>query len=358
MYVYLSLLKRKLALRQRHGIKILIGWLLLMMAIHVTAMINLEGMSLTDAIWVTTVTATTVGYGDVSAKTDAGRLATIIIMFGGTIFILANLAAGISDYQANKRRQKLNGTWDWKNVNKQLLVISTTANEPKSYLETLFQQFRVSPDYKDNDYLLMTHAFDAEGAPESLMKLGVMWVRGDGDSDAEMELARVRQASVIAVLGDNRIPKADALVYDVVSRIRAAGYTGRIIAECEDDQNRKRLIDQYSAEVLRPTRGYPEMLMRAIVAQGSQAIVEEIITCGGVECETTVFDAPLSLDWSDFASAMIDAGVGTPIGCIVDGATITAPSGHIDRISGVYTLIHDNRAETHDKVQRIAKASQ
>lgn len=357
MYVYLSLLKRKLALRQRHGIKILIGWLLLMMTLHVIAMINIEGMSLTDAIWVTTVTATTVGYGDVSAKTDAGRMATIIIMFGGTIFILANLAAGISDYQANKRRQKLNGTWDW-TVNKHLLVISTTATEPKAYLEAMFQQFRRSDDFKDNDYLVMTHAFDADGEPESLMKLGVMWVRGDGDSDAEMEIGRVNQAAVIAVLGDNRVPKADALVYDVVSRIRATGYKGRIIAECEDDRNRKRLVDQYGAEVLRPTRGYPEMLVRAVVAQGSQAIVEEIITCGGIECETTVLETERQLNWPAFASSLIRAGVGTPIGCVIDGKTIVAPNGHLQGVSAVMTLLHNNSPTTHDTVRTIARSSQ
>ena len=48
---------------------------------------NPQMTGLDDALWYMVVTITTVGYGDISAQTNAGRLVGVVIMFAGIGFI-------------------------------------------------------------------------------------------------------------------------------------------------------------------------------------------------------------------------------------------------------------------------------
>ncbi|WP_119327529.1 potassium channel family protein [Companilactobacillus musae] len=56
-----------------------------------------EGISLSNALWWAIVTATTVGYGDISPHTLIGRIASVILMFVGVGFI-GTLTSSISSY--------------------------------------------------------------------------------------------------------------------------------------------------------------------------------------------------------------------------------------------------------------------
>jgi Ion channel. len=56
-----------------------------------------ENMSFTDSLWWAFVTATTVGYGDISPKTGAGRIIAVILMMSGIGFI-GMLTGTISTY--------------------------------------------------------------------------------------------------------------------------------------------------------------------------------------------------------------------------------------------------------------------
>lgn len=349
-YMMLNIFQRmqqRIEMHRGHAIKIFSGWLVLMAILHVVAMMTIEGMGLSDAIWVTFVTATTVGYGDVSAKTVQGRAATIIIMFCGTIFVLAALASLLFERAAEKRDRKNTGKWRW-NLKDHILIISTTATEPARYLTALVTQLRADPAFAERPVQIMTHGFDADGLPDALADLKVVYARGDGDSDEEMTLGNVASAHMIVVLGDDRTPKADALVYDVVSRVRAAGFAGRIIAECEDDRNRARLSAGPMDSCVRPSRAYPEMLGRAIVAPGAERVIEEIFTFGGIECEFVALgESAQRGTWRDLVCRSMDAGLGMPIAYRNDNHVVTSPPAS-DSITadGLYVLMgqHDQEA--------------
>jgi voltage-gated potassium channel len=339
-------MQRRIEMHRGHAIKIFTGWLVLMAVLHVVAMMTIEAMGLSDAIWVTFVTATTVGYGDVSAKTVPGRAATIIIMFFGTIFVLAALASLLFERAAEKRDRKTTGKWRW-NLNDHILIISTTGTESVRYLTALVAQLRADPAFAERPVQVMTHGFDADGLPDGLANLKVVYARGDGDSDEEMALCNATAAHMVVVLGDDRTAKADALVYDVVSRVRAAGFQGRIIAECEDDRNRARLSAGPMDSCVRPSRAYPEMLGRAIVAPGAERVIEEIFTFGGIECEFVSLGRSADRGtWRDVVGQTMDAGLGMPIAYRNDNHVVTSPPSG-DRIvaDGVYVLMGQDGQE-------------
>jgi voltage-gated potassium channel len=339
-------MQQRIEMHRGHAIKLFTGWLVLMAILHVIAMMIIEGMNLSDAIWVTFVTATTVGYGDVSAKSVAGRAATIIIMFFGTIFVLAALASLIFERNAEKRDRKTAGKWRWK-LTDHILIISTTGTESVRYLTSLVMQLRADPAFADRPVQVMTHGFDEGGLPDQLADLKVVYARGDGDSDEEMVLGNVAHAHMVVVLGDDRTAKADALVYDVVSRVRDAGFKGRIIAECEDDRNRARLSAGPMDSCVRPSRAYPEMLGRAIVAPGAERVIEEIFTFGGIECELVPLGGNLRRGtWREMVGRVLEAGLGTPIAYRSEGRIVTGPPANDEVIAdGVYILMSQNDQE-------------
>lgn len=72
---------------------------LLSLCLCAGAMVWLEGLAPVDALWYCGVTSLTIGYGDIAAKTDAGRL--IVMMFAhfwvfviGPV-VIANIVSGI-----------------------------------------------------------------------------------------------------------------------------------------------------------------------------------------------------------------------------------------------------------------------
>lgn len=317
-------LRLRLALRRGHAIKIFIAWLILMMALHVLAMMWIEEMSFLDAIWVTAVTATTVGYGDVSAKTAAGRVATILLMFGGTIFVLAALASAFFDRAAERRSRQDAGKWRWK-LHDHLLIISTTGTETPRYLRDLVAQLRRDEGHKNIAIAILTTGFN-DGLPEELRQRGVVYFHGDGDTVEELTRACATRAATIVILGESRSPKADAFVYDVATRIRQLGYKGRVVSEIVDDENRGRLCHGPTDGCVRPVRGYPEILARAIISPGAEKVIEEIFTIGGAECECVHLG--VASVWSEICRAFIDKDLGIPLAYRDEHGTIyTAPRG-------------------------------
>ncbi|HKX72471.1 MAG TPA: potassium channel family protein [Candidatus Saccharimonadales bacterium] len=63
-----------------------------------------EGLSYVDAIYFTACTLTTVGYGDITPKTDAGKLFTAVYAFVGIGFFLGFAAALFQSISGRLRR--------------------------------------------------------------------------------------------------------------------------------------------------------------------------------------------------------------------------------------------------------------
>lgn len=67
---------------------------------------QIEGWSLLDAFYFSSITLTTVGYGDLSPQTDAGKLFTVFYLFTGIGLIVAflNAVARAAVEQRDERR--------------------------------------------------------------------------------------------------------------------------------------------------------------------------------------------------------------------------------------------------------------
>lgn len=72
----------------------------------------LEGLSPLDSVYLTIVTISTVGYGDITAQTDAGKILEIFVILAGVgsfIFVIANsIELTLGRKEANARNKKIN----------------------------------------------------------------------------------------------------------------------------------------------------------------------------------------------------------------------------------------------------------
>lgn len=98
--------------------------LVVIFILHSAFMVHYEGLSIEDAVWLTFTTATTVGYGDISASTTQGRIATVFLIYLGGIFILAKVVGDYFDYRFAVREQKTKGHWSW-DMNQHIVILNT-----------------------------------------------------------------------------------------------------------------------------------------------------------------------------------------------------------------------------------------
>lgn len=99
---------QSILLRNRFGMVLLVS---LFFVVFAGALFStLESISFADGLWYALVTVTTVGYGDVTPKTENGRIfGAFLILFGVVLFsmVTANIAAFIIGAEQKRREQEI-----------------------------------------------------------------------------------------------------------------------------------------------------------------------------------------------------------------------------------------------------------
>ena len=289
-------------------------WLWLLLFVHSIAMVVFEGMSLADALWLSITTITTVGYGDYTATTFLGRASTVVLLYIGGISLLAALASDYVDYRIARRERVNNGKWDW-NMHDHILILNSPVYNPEIYFRRIVSQIREVTEFQRTPIQILTDSLK-EGLPIVLQEMGVRHYRGSPNHFDDLEHVNVKSARHILVLAQNEYDRAvDSITFDIVHRLNELGVVERTFVECVDDSNRERLYMIGARVVLRPIRSYPEIVVRAMVAPGSEAIIEDFFTHDGDHPKRYEVDID-GLAWYQIVSALARADQGTVMGYI------------------------------------------
>lgn len=329
--------------------------ILMLGSLHVLAMMAYEDMPAFDGLWLTLTTLLTVGYGDLAAKTFAGRWATILLLYLGGIYTLANLASQWFEWRADAKDRKWRGLWRWR-MKDHLLIVNAPSDHPAAYFERLLQQLRQTQRFADCPVLIITRAFE-QGMPESLARLGAAHVAAWGLDFYALRDAAPGDARAIAILAKSETePTSDSVTLDAITRIRSLSSSAHVVAECLDDRNRERMVKAGASAVVRPTRVYPEIMARALAHPGSEKVLEEILDAGGAEC--TRVDVAWNGTWKDLGRRLADADVGTALGYETpEGAVlVNPPQGERVRARAVFALVSGEIAAAQAKVQAVLQA--
>ena len=317
--------------------------LVLFIGLHSVAMVHLEGMHWWSAIWLTFTTLTTVGYGDLSASTPLGQLATIVLMYGCGITLMTFLISDYVDYRIARRERIRTGHWDW-NMAEHILIINSPRFNREAYFMRLITQIRVSGEYADTPILLLNEDF-TDGLPDTLRRLGVVHVTGLASRPDDLKRAGAERSKHIVVLAkDEYSTDSDSYTFDICYRLFELHLGPRVIVECVDDLNRSRLRDLNIKTILRPIRSYPEIIVRAMVAPGVELIIEDMFT----HANDHAVRYPVWLEgerWADIVNAVVQCNLGTPLAYVAkDGEVFTHPDGD-ERVhaQSLIMLVHTER---------------
>lgn len=327
-------------------------------AVHTLAMLWLERMALENAIWLTLTTLTTVGYGDFSAVTTAGRLTTTVLLYVVGITVLAQLASDYIDHRLERRRRMLEGKWDW-DMENHLLIINTPRHNTGRYCERLVRQIRETPSFADLPIQLLTTNFP-DGLPESLRSLGVLHRHGEADIESDLSAVDPGLARDIVVLAhDHYDRRSDSITFDITHRLMRHIDTRRthVVVECVDDANRRRLRELGAHSVIRPIRAYPELVVRAIVAPGVETLMENLFTHHGDHSQR--YDLPIEgLRWGDIATGLMQDDLGTAMAYVDgDGEVVCNPPADTRvQASGLIVLVRAGREPSDERVSQCLQA--
>jgi len=327
----------------RRGLSSASRYLFLIFALHTLMMMHFETLNAGDAIWLTLTTITTVGYGDISATTFIGRLATVVLLYIGGIFVLAKVAGDYFEYHAIMYQQKLKGHWRW-NMHHHIVIISDHEQVlPLQYYEKLINEFRNTPKYKKIAIQLLSPHFTA-GLPESLRHLALTHFHGSGSEPKDLEAVNIQEAKIIVVLArDFGNVLSDSITFDILHRIRDVNTTARVLAECVDENNRRRLYQAGADILIRPTRLYPELIVGAFNAPGAEQVIENMVTNRFDEYHR--FDITIQhIRWADIVSHLMEADIGTAIAYVTqDNEVCCNPAGtHIINGKALIVIIKEN----------------
>lgn len=327
----------------------------LMVGAHTGAMMGFEGMAFGDALWLSLTTATTVGYGDLSASTLPGRAATTLLMYGAGITYLAQTASLYFEYRQNITNLLMNGKWRWK-MDDHVVILNSPSKNPNGYFRKLMHEFRKSALPQADKPVVIASPYLDEGLPDDLRDKEVAHVN---ESVAEPEAftnSSLDKASVVAILShDETDPLSDSVTFDLISRARQHNPTATIIAEAVQEGNKQRFLAAGATSVIRPIRSYPELLVRSILAPGSEQIVEDMFDSDGEE--VVRYDGPVKGKWGELQIEFIKANLGTPLGYVQHDGHVVSNASATEEVDGkaVMVLAREDNVNRHDQVSEILK---
>ncbi|MBT6276013.1 MAG: hypothetical protein HOI95_18000 [Chromatiales bacterium] len=310
-------------------------------ALHTGAMVAFEQLHWGDALWLTLTTATTVGYGDISAATLPGRVATAALLYAGGIFVLAKMAGDYFDYRTERRERMARGEWEW-NMHNHIVVVNTPDEEPVLYLRTLIRQFRAAKEFADSPVQILTPDFDG-GMPAGLAEFPqVVHFNAHGTDDDALRAVNVEQACAVVVLSrSDHDYSCDSVTFDILHRLKGLGVAAPVLAECVRDANRARMLEAGASIVIRPNRAYPGMVVRGFVAPGSEQLMEELFTSQGGEYRRV--DVRLDgVRWEDVVTTFIKHDLGVAVAYEDTQGAIHAspPAACSVQMQALFVMVH------------------
>lgn len=116
-----------------------------------------------------------------------------------------------------------------------------------------------------------------------------------------------------------------SLTFDIVHRIRTAGYDGTLVAEVVETNNRARILEAGATAVVLPVRAFPGLLSRALFHPGMEKVIESLFDSQGNECVSMRVDVD-GEKWRDVIRRYVDKGPGTPVAYSFEGEVESDPN--------------------------------
>ncbi len=256
--------------------------------------------SIGDGIWWALVTITTVGFGDITPITPAGRMLGAVVMVAG-MFTLA-LFAGIVSATLLNVMFRLREEAFRMSTHVNHIVVCGYDSGARMLLDALLEELDSA---QRPEVLLFAPSERPEGVPDEFT-----WVRGDPTKEGELDKGKLASARSIIVVAsrDRSIQEADATtlltLFTLRSYMAKQALTARrenplhVTAEVLDQENVEHAYAAGANEVIETTRLGFSMVAHSVTAPGAGQILAEVVSAKAASIfvgtspltESTTFD--------------------------------------------------------------------
>lgn len=269
--------RRRLGGSSRFRILSLAVVLAVLFGLHTAAMVGLEGLSVGEAAWLTVTTATTVGYGDLSAGTPAGRWATVLLMYVGGIFVLAQLAGLVFEAtQARLERQRYGKVA--LDVRDHVVIVGWR----RRYVTRVIAEVRGSiTALRDAEIVIVSPTLAT--LPDDLPRGDVHHVNGDLDREDILARANPRHAARIAILPEGDDEGADLVNLALLARLRRLAPGVPVLLAARNPEAQTLAGDLGATDAIAFDANYPDVCARALLAVGAEGVIDDLLDRSGAE---------------------------------------------------------------------------
>lgn len=268
MAIFLILRQVMESVIQKSGYKIIVVGMLCHIVVTYLLLLVTNETSITnklvDFIYWYYTTATTVGYGDISPKTDGGKLVTSLWVMAGGIILVTSLFGATSSVFLNLWRNRLKGNVNFTSMRGHTVIVGWYGEQSERMIDLLIAESTASGE----KIVLCDDSLEENPLPEK-----ILFVKGDSISSLLLlERAGIQGAARIIVTGVN-----DNQTIAVVMAINTMEHKAHLVAHFTNSQSAA-LAKRYVKNLEIASSMAMEILVRSARDPGTSDIIYDLLS--------------------------------------------------------------------------------
>jgi voltage-gated potassium channel len=223
-------------------------------------------VSVTDALYYTTVTLSTTGYGDITPVTDGARLTNALLVTPMRFLFVLVLVGTTIQVLTERSRDQFNVA-RWRSRVQDHVIVCGYGTKGRSAIRALRQQGL------DREHVVVIET-DHE-AIENAAAAGLATIHGRSDSDSVLKEAEVRRARAVVIAVD----RDDTAVLTTLT-VRQLAPDVTIVAAVREGENADLLTQSGADSVITSSDAAGRLLGLATSSPSTVALVEDLIAFG------------------------------------------------------------------------------
>lgn len=214
-----------------------------------------------------------------------------------------------------------------------IVILNIPSYNAYSYLKEFEENIRKYKKYKDAEIIVISE--DINKKENIMIETLNLTTISELPSNPEILLNFKEEIDYFVILSKTDDNDPDGYTFDIIHRLNDLNTSAKIIAECNVDSERARLVKAGASALIRPTRTYPTLLVKSIVEEGNEIILEKLID---IKTKYNVVKVEKKIDWMTFLIENYDKGLA--LGFVDYKGNITINPKHDEICTIKYALFY------------------